>query len=295
MYWPALISAAKGDRSHTLAAFNRAQELDPNNLEATAGLVSLDFFDKKPADAVARVERRLARTPNDTAVLLLAGATYARAGDSKKAEQSLRKVLELDAGSFQAYQMLGQLYIAQNRLDEALKEFDEVSKRQPRPVMAHTMVGILHEMSNRKAEARKRYEQALAIDSETPVAANNLAWQMAEAGDNLDVALELAQKAGRRLPDNAAVQDTLGWIYYKKGLATLAVPPFQKSVEKDPKNPVYHYHLGLAYAKAGDQKRARAGASAVSDARAEFRWGGRGEEGAGLAVGITARYRMSFQ
>jgi Flp pilus assembly protein TadD len=28
-------------------------------------------------------------------------------------------------------------------------------------------------------------------------------------------------------------------------------------VEKDPKSPVYHYHLGLAYAQAGELARAR--------------------------------------
>jgi Flp pilus assembly protein TadD len=37
----------------------------------------------------------------------------------------------------------------------------------------------------------------------------------------------------------------------------LAVAPFQKSVEKDPKNPVYHFHLGLAHAKTGDSPNAR--------------------------------------
>jgi Flp pilus assembly protein TadD len=89
------------------------------------------------------------------------------------------------------------------------------------------------------------------------VAANNLAWMLAETGGNLDVALQLAQTATRGLPEHPAVQDTLGWIYYKKGLAALAVSPFQKSVEKDPKNPVYHFHLGLALAGTGDSPNAR--------------------------------------
>jgi Flp pilus assembly protein TadD len=53
------------------------------------------------------------------------------------------------------------------------------------------------------------------------------------------------------------MQDTLGWIYYKKDLATLAVPPFERSVKLDPRNPTFQYHLGLAYMKAGDSSRAR--------------------------------------
>ena len=52
-----------------------------------------------------------------------------------------------------------------------------------------------------------------------PVAANNLAWMFAETGENLDMALQLAQAATRRVPEQPEIQDTLGWIYYKKGLA----------------------------------------------------------------------------
>jgi tetratricopeptide (TPR) repeat protein len=188
---------------------------------------------------------------------MLAASTYAAVGDLQKSEQVLRKTIEIDASNFQAYGMLGRVYIAQQRLGDALKEFDELSKRQSRPIQAHTVAGIILEAQNNKTEARKRYEQALALDPEMPVAANNLAWMTAESGGNLDVALQLAQTATRRLPDHPAVQDTLGWIYYKKGLATLAVAPFEKSVEKDPRNAVYHYHLGLAYAKAGDTQKAR--------------------------------------
>ena len=46
-------------------------------------------------------------------------------------------------------------------------------------------------------------------------------------------------------------------MYLKKDLPQLAIPPFRVSVEKDPKNPTYHYHLGLAYSKSGDDTRAR--------------------------------------
>src|SRR5207245_1804758 len=73
-----------------------------------------------------------------------------------------------------------------------------------------------------------------------------------ENGGNLDVALQLAKTALKWLPGVAEVGDTLGFIYYKKDLASLAISTLRVSVEKDPDNPVYQYHLGLAYASAGD-------------------------------------------
>ena len=252
-----IVAAMKGDASGASRLLTRALELDENNLEALSVLISLDFSAKNRANAVSRIDSRLARTPNDPAVLLLAARTYARAGDLPKAEQMLRKTVEVDASNFDAYSMLGRLYISQKRLDEALAEFQSLSKRQARPVQAHTVAGVILEAQNKPQEARKHYEQALQLDPEMPVAANNLAWMYAETGENLDLALRLAQAATRRLPNNPAIQDTLGWIYYKKGLATLAIAPFQKSIELDPKNPIFHFHLGLAHLKNGDSPKAR--------------------------------------
>jgi putative PEP-CTERM system TPR-repeat lipoprotein len=252
-----MLSAMKGDRSGAARTLTRALELDPNHLDALGALVSLDLAGKNPSSAVARVETRLARTPNDAGALVLAARTYVATGDLKKAEQALRRAIEVDSSNYPAYSMLGHLYFSQRRLDEALAEFDELSKRQPRPIQAHTLAGVILEAQKKPEDARKRYEQALALDPEMPVAANNLAWMYVETGGNLDVALQLAQAATRRLPDNPAIQDTLGWIYYKKGLIALAVPPFQRCVELDPSNPVFHFHLGLAYLKAGDSPKAR--------------------------------------
>jgi Tfp pilus assembly protein PilF len=54
-------------------------------------------------------------------------------------------------------------------------------------------------------------------------------------------------------------------VYYKKGLAALAIPPLRESVDKDPKNAMYQFHLGLAYVKSGD---AAAGRKALEAALA---------------------------
>ena len=36
-----------------------------------------------------------------------------------------------------------------------------------------------------------------------------------------------------------------------------AIPPLLTSVENDPKNASYRYHLGVAYAQKGDKRKAR--------------------------------------
>ena len=51
--------------------------------------------------------------------------------------------------------------------------------------------------------------------------------------------------------------DTLGWVYYKKGLHAQAADAFKESVAKQPASPAFQYHLGLASAKAGQYAVAR--------------------------------------
>jgi Flp pilus assembly protein TadD len=46
-------------------------------------------------------------------------------------------------------------------------------------------------------------------------------------------------------------------IYMKRQQLGQAVRRFEQSVAVNPENPVYHYHLGLAYSKSGDIERAR--------------------------------------
>jgi putative PEP-CTERM system TPR-repeat lipoprotein len=246
----------KKDLTGARRSFERARSLDSVSLEALRGLVQLDLMANRPADARARVEESLAQRPQDTALLLVAGRAYAQLQDFAKAEESLRKAIDADPTSLDAYGALGGLYFAQGRLDQARQELEALIERQPRSVPAHTMVGMILQAQNRPDEALKRYEQTLQIDPRAAVAANNLAYMYAEADTNLDTALQLAQTARQQL-DRAEVTDTLGWIYYKKGMVREAVPFFRESIEKDPSNPLYHYHLGLAAHDLGDVVTAR--------------------------------------
>jgi Flp pilus assembly protein TadD len=53
------------------------------------------------------------------------------------------------------------------------------------------------------------------------------------------------------------VADTLGWIYYKKGLFQNALPLLEASVRGRSNSPEAHYHLGAAYYRLGDSTRAK--------------------------------------
>ncbi len=247
----------KHDLNAARAAYERALKSDPVNFEALNELTALDFSEKKGENARTRIDAVLAKQPNSTPLLLLAARTYNTLGDHAKAEQTANRILERDPSSFEAYMFLAQLYASQHRLDEAIARYEEVARHKPNLVAAPTQIGILLELTNKRQEAAKWYQQALSIDKQAAIAANNLAMIYVDTGGNLDVAAQLAQTAKQQLPNSPEVSDTLGWIYYKKGQGSLAVAALREAVARQPQNAVYHYHLGLAYAKTGARALAR--------------------------------------
>jgi Flp pilus assembly protein TadD len=106
-------------------------------------------------------------------------------------------------------------------------------------------------------QAKTQYEKVLNIDPRAPAAANNLAQIYVDKGENLEVALQLAQTAKAGMSTSHEIDDTLGWIYYKKGMAPQAVSSMKAAVSAQPENAVYLYHLGAAYALNKDKGNAR--------------------------------------
>src|SRR5262249_6024771 len=126
----------------------------------------------------------------------------------------------------------------------------------------HIFLGQIFQKQQDWVNAEHAYNQALAIRQDDPVAACNLAYVTTRMGGDLNVALSLAQTARRKMPESADAADTLGWIYYQKGVYRPAVESLQAAValvqqNKSAGNPRFHYHLGMAYVKVGDVSRAR--------------------------------------
>ena len=63
--------------------------------------------------------------------------------------------------------------------------------------------------------------------------------------------------AKEKLPEDPNVMDTLGWVYFKKGLYDNAISEFTDSLEKMPDNAIVNFHLGMAFYKKGDRDKAK--------------------------------------
>ena len=260
----------KGDAGTAEFEYVRAAEALPNRVDLQVRAGNIHLSSGRFDDAKLSAERAVAASPGNIEAMLLAARTSAALGDDAAAEQWFRRALLKAPKSLAAYAGLGQLYSRQGRLDEALREFEAMAALEEQPVISLTLAGTILQSQGKILQAQARFERALRADPSAPVAANNLAWILLETGGNLDVALGLAQTAKRGLPHSAEVDDTLGMIYFKKNLFSMAIPAFKASVARVPSAAAYHHHLGLAYAKTGALAPARQALSRALSIDANF-------------------------
>jgi tetratricopeptide (TPR) repeat protein len=252
-----MLAAARQDIDGARRAYSRALASDPRSYQALAGLLTAEMQGQQFGSAKQLIEQQLAQRPDDPNVLMMAAQTYNAIGDAFEMEKVLKRTVEVDPQSLQAYAMLGKMYYQQGRLDLARRELETYVNRAPESVPANTMLGTILQLQGRNDDAKTRYHKALQVDPRAAVAANNLAWIDANNNGNLDLALQLAQTAKARLPNRHEVDDTLGWIYYKKGLSSMAIEALETSVLRQPDNPSYNYHLALAHHQSGNTAAAR--------------------------------------
>jgi tetratricopeptide (TPR) repeat protein len=105
--------------------------------------------------------------------------------------------------------------------------------------------------------ARKYYAQTLEADPNFAIANANMAWVDAQQGKDLDVALDMAQKAKSMMPEQPSVTDTLAWVMYKRGNYAGAMPLFQECVQKSPNSAEFHYHLGMTLLATGQEAKGK--------------------------------------
>lgn len=265
----AKVSVAERNFNAALAIYEKALALDPRNFDAITGIVNTSIKLGETAKAHARIDEMMGvnagRADVIAALRYLNSTVYSEEKNVAAAEQELVVAIELDPDYLPAYSAYASLLAGQNRTDEAVAQYKKVIEKRP-GAQAYTMLGILEEARGNRTEAEAAYRSALEIAADTPIAANNLAWLLAENDGNLDEALRLANSAVAKNQSFAGFYDTLGWVYLKKGLASPAVEQLKKAVALEEAtakrtgaepNPGYRVRLGMALAKAGDKASAK--------------------------------------
>jgi tetratricopeptide (TPR) repeat protein len=248
---------AVGDIPAARREFERTLMIDPAYYDALAQLVALDIDAGRPRDAYARLRGAYDKQPNEPAILLLTAKVAWSQGQLPETEFMLRRLIAVDPSNLEAYELLGRLYVSVKQLPAATKAFHRILDHDPKSSAAHTMLGLLYHAQRDLPKAVTHYEKAFESNPDSATAANNLAWILTESDLDLERALELARAARAQLPDDPTIADTLGWVLLKREMIPMATTALEDAVRLAPNNALYSYHLGVTYARGGEDAKAR--------------------------------------
>lgn len=235
-------------------------------------------------EALSLARTLVAEMPEDNRAAMVLGNTQFALGRVEDAERTFRGILDKAPDNGLAAIQMVRVLGAQGRIDDARKVIDTGLEANPtQPDLLWAKASYL-ERDNDVEGAIGIYEQLYALNSNSPVVANNLASLLATYRDD-DASLERAYVVGRRLRGTEVpqFQDTYGWILYRRGEHEEALSYLEPSARALGDDPIVKYHLGKAYLALGRQEDARqafaealeiAGEddprSQIADARAEI-------------------------
>jgi len=243
-------------------AFRKCYDLNPANAAGLLGLTEVMMAEKQPERALQALRAEIQKYPTRPEFHLAIGNLYVRAGklDLGMAEFNglLDKADRKSPTAADLYVRLGETQLIAQNLSGAIESLKKAHDILPNNSLILNTLAALLSNAGQRNEAKAAYENALRIDSDNPVALNNLAYIIAESpGGDLNQALTFAQRANQKLPQAYEIADTLGWIYLKKNLPDNALELFKNNVSKVPNNPTYRYHLAMALYQKGDKVRAK--------------------------------------
>lgn len=159
-----------------------------------------------------------------------------------------KDILKYNPYSALAHNNLGILYAGENKLNEAITEFQKTIDVDPTFIEAYNnLAGIYMEQDNME-EAISAYQKAISLNPSYAKALYNLGLAYLKQG-SLDMAAKEFQKALKINPHNTDTLNNLGIAFYKQNKTTEAIEVFQRAIKIDPEYANSYYILASVYRK----------------------------------------------
>lgn len=151
------------------AMFWKAEELKNGALLDSDGDGVVDNFEIEPdPPTINWIEKTLSFSlsyPETIEDYMSNGLSYLLNYNYKSAEQSFRKVMEMDPNHLEVYDYLGQITFIEKRYEEAELFFQKLIKLRPAEPMLRFKLADVYSAQNRWTESEKIYTEALQNDS----------------------------------------------------------------------------------------------------------------------------------
>lgn len=211
--------------------------------------------------AAAAFQRALANNPSSAEAYYGLGSAYLKQEKVNEAHGCFQHAIRLNANYSNtlpnSWNNLGIIAARRGSMEEAIKDFQEALRYNPRYLIALQNLGNAYRQLGRWQEARQALEQALKVNPKDAEANYSLGMVFAEIGDAVNAHKHL-EKALEARPDYPQALNNLGVLYLRTGQRYKAVKSFEACMRVAPSFDQSYLNLSRLYALEGQNSKARA-------------------------------------
>ncbi|MPZ45394.1 MAG: PEP-CTERM system TPR-repeat protein PrsT [Betaproteobacteria bacterium] len=282
------VQLAAGEKNRALATFSKWGTIQPASAQAAFRMAIAQLANEDSTAATNSLRRALSNRPEFPEAQVMLADVAARNGRRDEALKIAQELQRQNTKSPVGWIVEGDILMLEKRFGHAVTAYQKaysLSKSGPIAMKLHS--ALVQEGKSNEGESKLKewlkfkpddvpvrlylaehylkgmqyqkaigeYEFLLSNYPENLVVLNNLAWCYQQTKDAR--AVEIAGKALRLEPENAAVIDTMGWILVEHGDVQRGVELLRKASALAPKTPQIRYHYAQGLAKAGERTKAK--------------------------------------
>ena len=247
----------KGDYVNAIAYLQKALKEDASDSEAVQLLGLSLYLAGKPAESIPYLEKVQSWYPNanvDAAYLL--GVAYIQTKDYANARRAFAKMFGVPPESGSAYLFAARMLLRFDFGPVAEEYGKKAVEIDPKLPLAHELLGELYLFQSKIPEAIAQLEAELKINPGSAITYYKLADAYSRV-QRFDDAERLLQRSIWLDATSTGPYILLGKVLAKKGEPALAVRALQRAIAMDPNNAIPHHLLGQAYRDLGREEDAQ--------------------------------------
>ena len=214
-----------------------------------------EFLDDGISTEINEVKEKLAKTPDNYALMLKLAQLYDERGETDNALANLDACIKHNPDSAEFYLYYGTMLRQKGRLNEAQVAFEKALEINKFMSKAFYQLGLLEKAREHSNEAKELFQKAIQLSPDDPYAHYQLGMTYKDLG-NLDLAVMEVKRATILHPTDSYGHSRLGQFYQQQNKYDLAVASYSRAIGLKPKDAFVLEKLGEVLAAKGEHNRA---------------------------------------
>jgi tetratricopeptide (TPR) repeat protein len=248
------VYVARGDLSMAAQQYEKALQIEPNNLKALENLGNY-YSAVNTAKALTYYKQYLALEPHDAEIYFQMGFLFQKIGDTPGAISAFKQSIEFDPQQMASHLALAELYELQKSTGSAVEQYQACVKLDPRNPAFHARLGHIFFDTKQWNDAAREFESARALEPQDSTNYYYLA-RIAEERGAWKQASDLAEHA-YSLSHDAQFLPLLSYYLTMQHRTKEAIHWLEKALLVEPNNPNAQLFLGMDYLELDQPKKAR--------------------------------------